>query len=102
MYINFGVSHDLYIRLLGHSSLKFSGLFGYIYRTGANKGRGLYSKKIFWSIGAAYKQERLQFKKKFLKKINLLIHKTCYKSHQKMLGVALFLLVLIWFFQGPI
>ena len=38
------------------------------YRTGANKGRGLYSKKILWSIGAAYKQERLQLKKNFLKK----------------------------------
>ena len=58
------------------------------YRTGANKGRGLHSKKIFWSIGAAYKQERLQFKKNFLKKINLLIHKTCYKSHQKMLDLS--------------
>ena len=35
------------------------------YRTRANKGRGLYSKNIFWAIIAANNQERLLFENYF-------------------------------------
>ena len=36
------------------------------YRTRANKGRGLYSKNIFWLMIAANNQERLLIKKYYL------------------------------------
>ena len=59
---------DLQKRKLAGIIVLFRSSIGVTYRTGANKGRGLYSKKILWSIGAAYKQERLQLKKNFLKR----------------------------------
>ena len=37
-----------------------------VYRTRANKGRGFYSKIIFWPNSAANNQERLQFENYFL------------------------------------
>ena len=39
------------------------------YRTRANKGRGLYSKNVFWAIIAAINQERLLFENHFIHRI---------------------------------
>ena len=41
------------------------------YRTRANKGRGLYSKNIFWAIIAAINQERLLFENNFSQQFSL-------------------------------
>ena len=47
-------------RLEGNQNLNFQ-----IYISTANKGRGLYSKNIFWAIIAAINQERLLFEINF-------------------------------------
>ena len=46
-------------------------IFLAIYRTRANKGRGLYSKNIFWAIIAAINQERLLFENHFSHQFSL-------------------------------
>ena len=50
---------------------KENGYICFKYRTGANKGRGLYSKKIFWAILAANNQERLIFENYFSHQFSL-------------------------------
>ena len=46
------------------------------YRTRANKGRGLYSKNIFWPILAANNRERLLFKNCFSQQLKIDIEMT--------------------------
>ena len=46
-------------------------MYNSLYRTRANKGRGLYSKNIFWAILAANNQERLLFENYFSHQFSL-------------------------------